>query len=429
MSDESDSPYTRDQWPNHLDGTEFDGTGVMALLSAGKSPFVWDVGLLIKETEEVLNTKVIDIPRVSKGANAYGFLFKLSNRPDVLARLARNDVNVPGFAGWPFEKQVRESELEASVYRLLQYVAEIPVSPLLYHRLPVHRPACQDILGRRLFLFEVKKGQDNVWKVLNDDQTFGLVDQAAAIRGALFNYNPPQEFIQKWLLDSMFEMRPKLFPLPIAPTREFVVGFFTSKIEATIRDLGDKMGWGDDDDDEYTVGPATFAAKQALLRLIPHILPPDTEPPSLYRFVLEHGDYGIHNMTITVPTSDDEIPKVTSLFDWETGCVVPAILSDPLMAVGVDFIAGPDAEPVVIGWSEEDLADDKARVDRYANFSRQYFRQLYAQAPDYERVIQAGKDARHIWFAFRDWRDDPEEHFGPLGVWVQKRLVELGVEK
>jgi hypothetical protein len=115
------------------------------------------------------------------------------------------------------------------------------------------------------------------------------------------------------------------------------------------------IGWKEDNN---TVGPIAFAAKQSLLRLIPHILPIDSDsdttqqqqqqqqqiPYSLYRLVLDHGDFGIHN--ISVATDADHNPTVTSLYDWETGCIVPALLSDPLMAVvGADLTAGRDAEP------------------------------------------------------------------------------------
>ena len=54
---------------------------------------------------------------------------------------------------------------------------------------------------------------------------------------------------------------------------------------------------------------------------------------------------------------------------------------------------------------------------------------LFNQAPNYERVIHAGKDARHLWFALRDWRgDDPEGYFGDLGAWAERRMKELGVD-
>jgi hypothetical protein len=34
---------------------------------------------------------------------------------------------------------------------------------------------------------------------------------------------------------------------------------------------------------------------------------------------------------------------VMSLIDWETGCIVQTILSDPLMAVAVDLVTDEDA--------------------------------------------------------------------------------------
>ena len=49
---------------------------------------------------------------------------------------------------------------------------------------------------------------------------------------------------------------------------------------------------------------------------------------------------------------------------------------------------------------------------------------LFNQAPDYECAIRAGKDARHLWFALRDWRgDDPKEYFGDLGAWAENRKL------
>lgn len=93
------------------------------------------------------------------------------------------------------------------------------------------------------------------------------------------------------------------------------------------------IGW---EDDNNTVGPTAAAAKQSLLRLIPYIMPTDNDEGSLYRLVLEHGDFGIHNMLIKM--DDNGLPIVTSLYDWETGSIVPAILSIPLMAVAVDLV-------------------------------------------------------------------------------------------
>lgn len=154
---------------------------------------------------------------------------------------------------------------------------------------------------------------------------------------------PPLDFAATWLRERLFEQKPKSLPIPVAPTREFCDALFTSKIEATIGNIGDMIGW---EDDNNTVGPIAAAAKQSLLRLIPHIMPADSDQTSLYRLVLEHGDFGIHNMSITMDANGQ--PLVTSLYDWETGCIVPAILSDPLMAVWVDLVTDENVAPSFI---------------------------------------------------------------------------------
>lgn len=120
-------------------------------------------------------------------------------------------------------------------------------------------------------------------------------------------------------------------------------------------------------------------------------------------------------------TEDDY--TVTSVFDWETGCIVPALLSDPLMAVEVDPVTNEDAAPSIIRVSEK--ATPNERVN-YMKWATQYMDVLYEKAPDYQTAIQAGRDPRHLWFALRDWRGhDPEAYFGALGTWAETRLREL----
>jgi len=180
------------------------------------------------------------------------------------------------------------------------------------------------------------------------------------------------------------------------------------------------IGW---EDDNNVVGPIAAAAKQSLLRIIPHILPAGSNEHSHYRLVLDHGDFGIHNMSITVDASG--LPLVTSLYDWETGCIVPALLSDPLMAVAVDLVTGENAAPSISRIPDDATPDDQAE---YMTWSSQYFNALFNEAPNYERAIRAGEDARHLWFALRDWRgDDPEAYFGDLGAWAERRMKELGM--
>ena len=124
------------------------------------------------------------------------------------------------------------------------------------------------------------------------------------------------------------------------------------------------IGW---ESDNNTVGPKAAAAKQSLLRYIPNILPKGNDS-LLFRLVLEHGDYGIHNTSITMDEKD--LPLITSLFDWETGQIVPAILSDPLMAVTVDLISDDDAAPSMTRLKGTETPEE---IEKYMLWSKQYF--------------------------------------------------------
>ena len=97
-----------------------------------------------------------------------------------------------------------------------------------------------------------------------------LLTQSARIRASLFNFNLPLDFATDWFLQRLFEHKPKSLPISVAPTREFCVSLFMSKIEATIGKIDDMIGWESDDE---TVGHRAAAAKQSLFRLIPHIMP------------------------------------------------------------------------------------------------------------------------------------------------------------
>ena len=140
-----------------------------------------------------------------------------------------------------------------------------------------------------------------------------------------------------------------------------------SKINATIRNKGDMIGW---ESDNETAGPVALAAKRSLLRAIPQIMPPENADQSLYRLVLEHGDFGIHNTLITIDANGE--PLVTSLNNWETGCFVPAILSDPLVAAGpVDLITDETAGPSITRIPEGATPSD---LETYAVWARHYIK-------------------------------------------------------
>jgi hypothetical protein len=139
---------------------------------------------------------------------------------------------------------------------------------------------------------------------------------------------------------------------------------FTSKIEATIKNESDVIGW---EDDGKIVGPLVAATKQSILRLIPLMLLEETSPqPVFYRLVLEHGDFEIHNMSTVHGEAD---PEITSLYDWETGCIVHALPSDTMMAVHVDLVADEGGAPSITRVWEETSAED---IDEAMEFSRHY---------------------------------------------------------
>ncbi|KAI5862396.1 hypothetical protein GGS23DRAFT_98537 [Durotheca rogersii] len=424
----SDDGYIRDDWPKIPDGSNYDGKRLLTLVRSGNSPFkkVWDVNLLIQEVEDNINSQVIDIPFVSKGSNNYGFHFKMSDQRDILVRLARGDVNMPAYDGSPMDFLIQEIKFEAAVYTLLGSQPDIPTSRPLYYRAPVQHNGARvdmprDIRGRCLMVFERAEGENNIWGELGPDGKACLLAQAARIRASLFNFSLPADFATAWLRLRIFEFMPEELPLPIAPTREFWIAIFTSKIKATIGEEGDMIGW---EDDHNIVGPVALKAKQSLLRFVPHMMPTGNDEGSLYRLVLDHGDFGIHNMSIMVDITSQ--PCVTSLYDWETGCIIPAILSDPEMAVRVDLVTDENGAPSITRVPKD--ATPELR-DEYMVCASQYIKVLYEHAPYFERAIQAGKDARHLWFALKRWRgNDPEEFFGKLGAWAESRMKEIGVE-
>ena len=125
------------------------------------------------------------------------------------------------------------------------------------------------------------------------------------------------------------------------------------------------IGW---EDDNNTVGPISVAAKWSLLCLIPHIMPMDNDENSFYRLVLEHGNFDIHNMSIKM--DDNGLPLVTSLYNWETGSIVLAILSDPLMAVAVDLVTNENDNPSITQVPHYATSDNSAQ---YMTWARQYF--------------------------------------------------------
>lgn len=197
----------------------------------------------------------------------------------------------------------------------------------------------------------------------NSSQTV-LLDQLARMRAALFNFCPLSDFSAKYLHSRIFDFKPDAFTLPVAPTRDFWIHIMESKIEATIKNEGDMIRR---EDDEEIVGSVALAAKQSLLKAIPYLLPQENFEV-LYRLLLEHGDLGIHNTSIT--EDDSGKPRVTSLYDWETASIVPALLADPMIAVRpVDLTTDERAEPAV---TKIPPSPEAAEMEVYTAWSQHY---------------------------------------------------------
>ncbi|KND90471.1 hypothetical protein TOPH_05004 [Tolypocladium ophioglossoides CBS 100239] len=196
-----------------------------------------------------------------------------------MARLARGDINMPNFNGFPIHSQATEVQFEAATYELLRSEPNIFVSDLLY----------------------------------------------CASRCSTIAQTRPPPGCCRSSVALLRKIKPKILTIPVTPTPEFYIALFTSKIKATIKNIGNMIG-----------RPYDCGSQAVHLRLIPYIIPAVGTQTSLYRLVLDHGDFCIHNMSIEIDISNQ--PLVTSLYDREIGCIVPAILSDPRMAVIVDLV-------------------------------------------------------------------------------------------
>ncbi|KAJ7475227.1 hypothetical protein B0H11DRAFT_1918200 [Mycena galericulata] len=434
-----------DEWP-----VDFDGTKLFQSLENDDPPikFRFDVREVMKEVEELLGSKVVDIPQVGKGSNYFGMHFCLADARDVLVRISRCDFNSLGYAGATsdeitgmVEQQVLDVQFEAEIYRLLRPHREILTSDLLYYRAPLYTPNVKSsppphhTLGRTLFVFAKTEGAGHVWpddtenrvtnSVLRTSSELAqcpllqlrLLKQCARLRAALFSLALPMDFVISWL--PRCPPSAKSMKTPIAPTRDFAIAFLTAKIEEMIPNEVRTVGWAED---HTVVGPHASRARKSLLRLVPLIMPMPPEGDhhdvsGFYRLVL---DFGTHNMAVT----DTAPPKLTSLYDWETAHIVPAILSDPQMATYVDLVMDADCVPAISrtwdGMKDEECVE-------YRGYAEHYYRTLTEQAPHYIRAIKAGKDARHIWFALKSWRgEDPEQYFDQLGSWADIRFREIG---
>jgi hypothetical protein len=142
------------------------------------------------------------------------------------------------------------------------------------------------------------------------------------------------DFANKYLLERIYGPKPASFSMPIAPTRNFWMHVFTTRIEA----------WVERMQEAKVFGHVGLQVKDSLLRALPLILPEESPSTQLYRFVLEHNEFGVHKTTVAAGI--DGLPQVTSLFDWEYGRIVPALAVDPTVQLDcVDLCVDQHGQP------------------------------------------------------------------------------------
>lgn len=160
-----------------------------------------------------------------------------------------------------------------------------------------------------------------------------------------------------------------------------------------------------------TVDPNVIAAKQSLLRFIPHMLP-EEDDENLYRFVLQHDDYGIHNMSIFV--DEKGAIDITSVYDWETGCIVPLILSEiDFLIFGRYLTVDEDGEPAWRLWDPE-IEVEPHWPARFQEHARRYvmvctlhhpWSFCATSAPDLGliKTYRQSKEKHHTWKTQSMW--------------------------
>jgi hypothetical protein len=214
--------------------------------------------------------------------------------------------------------------------------------------------------------------------------------------------------------------------------------FLKTRIEATIKGEGDMIGW---EDDEETNGPNAWRAKRTLQEVVPHLLPEHNDGV-LYRLMLEYGDFGIHNTSVT--KDDQGNPSSPFLYDWETACIVPALLADPLVAADpVNLIAYSCAEPAASQAPESATATDPENFEAWSKccFKVGCFIMTMCSSPDmacgsgctstFQISKSLSKPAKtfHICGSHCAIGEESgsEAFFGNLWDWAEGRVKELSV--
>lgn len=455
-----------EKWLQDHGGVSADGTELLhaALLRDETTPLAREVRWLLDEVGAALGTIVTGMPRVTQGANhnvsglqsgssavlmiGKGFHLTLAHKHAVIARLSRNEFQDGQDLPTIRKRQnlIAQCQFELAVYDMLQPFSDILGRYPLYHRVPERsrgepRAVSDGLSGRCLLVFAKAEGERyeytdwralsakgkvchvkrGVWSsmiVLMVLAQSRLLRESARIAATIFRFPLCSGFVSTWLCTRLVDGSCSLTPnSPIAPTRAFCIQLVAARVEACLRRSKRQFSGGPRGLRDGITCAAVTRAKDLILEAIPCVMPRaiDTlSEVSLYRFVLEHGDFGIHNMTVR--QADPGVPEITSVYDWEAGRIVPAVLSEPKMVVTADLVLDEEARPAIRRWGD---GDSPEKLQAYQRWSMEYFEALFEEVPECEAVARAGRDARYLWRGLDDLVD-------MSGAGLEARLVALG---
>ncbi|KYK56479.1 hypothetical protein DCS_03479 [Drechmeria coniospora] len=422
-----------DHWPKEPDGNPWAGEDLPALMAADKDPFekTLDVRALVAEVEKAVGQSVQNIPLVTCGAHNYGFQVRLEKGPDLVIRVSRSNANGVNPRGRALAlSQCPDYTFELAVYDALHPLGLPFDCRPVYHRLakptklqPVSRPT--HVSGRHVIVFKKAKGHRYDyprWRPLNSWWKHTILASSAAAAASLFMYNPPSPFCRRWLVSRVLGDEPQVYELIVEPTRDFCFALVAARIYNTFVYLQKKLSG----QPELRFAYPLSTVENCLLQLLPIFMPKvgsEEDERKLYRLVLDHGDFGMHNMTIV---RDHQLcrTEITSVYDWEAATIVPAVLSEPRMVVTVDLVLDADGNPSISRWGD---GDRPGRLKEYKIWTKYYFQKLFSAAPEYESVIKSALEIRRIWFALRDCREgDAVRQFNRLGTWAIREALRRG---
>jgi hypothetical protein len=404
------------------------GHWVFSRIIYGVSPFNYLLSKtqMAKIIEDITNADVLDEGGYQYGGNqSFAWHMRVANGAEMVAQVLTGDEVAPG------EEVTAEAAHFArddksfihDVLGLLQSVPDLLVCDYKYHEecaqfLYRERFSPNDEPRPRYFGLQGRDGNDELWYTLTSPQKCLLLQRMASMRAALFKVEVPLDLAVKWLAQRLPAPQPPKINHEVTGTRNFCIELLKAMVETIIGQGGDAVG------EACATSPTIGEARELILEVIGRIAPQGSEATErqLYRLVLEHGDYGIHNMDIF---QEKNVALATGLHGWDKAYIVPAILAD--LDVQTNVKVTIDEESGMTAYT--DLPEYLLPTDmvHMAPWADQYFERISQVAPEYrQQIIEDGRRLRYVWHALRDFDlKTMEKSWEKLGRWARIELEDM----